>query len=680
MAESWDAEELKKKMMGNIIKDKHADKKTGSKKEKMIGNSVKDKHADKKTDSKKENGNRKYAGAPYNFVPFPANVYQYPQEKQVWHDDVSDGLFSGEIQYRIKAYTPVIIDDGKGKFYKTSRGEYAIPGSSIRGLIRSNVQILGLSSFDKDIDDYSLMYRNVTLKEEYQEILGAAQIPIDRKHRTGVLKNVKAGYVKKEGDRYVICKTVKDKIDSRYGEMNYYVLSERRIVHEYLESQKGNGTFSYEFFIQNGKSILQHTFEKDFEKKGRHYIGDKNEDYRPYFYQISYDIAGKNQVTAVGKPGVYPCSGYVVSTGPMNEKKAVYIIPEIKESETIEILPKDIDSFKIDLKKKEKMLGQLNGKEYFYLPEHEGEIKPVFYYKKDRLYFGFTPHLRLFYQNTIKKGLPDTHKDAGTDYCKAIFGCSSDNKSWKSKVYFSDAVILPETDTGELSERGMILSEPKPSSCLDYLVQQEGEKPVTYNSSDMQLRGIKQYWLHENEEPAAADPDKVNVTVFFCPLKEGTSFQGTIRFKNMTEDELGLLLWSIRLDPERSMMNIGKAKPYGYGRIALELEYVKRLDKQKAYSLERFEMNPFKKLDDDAVDSLIQTYQNHINDYLKQHNMPKIEELSFIQDFFSMKDNTKKPDAKMIRYMSIDNGEYQSRNKALPSVKEIISQNENRNG
>lgn len=658
--------EATKMEMGNSIQEDHPEK----------NDKKKTSYQDQNTDKAGRPAN--YVGAPYNFVPFTPNVYQYPMEKQVWHDDVSNELFTGEIQYTVTAHTPVIIDNGEGRFYKTSYGEYAIPGSSVRGLIRSNVQILGLSSVDDDIDNYSLMYRNIRSEKEYQKILGAVQIPVDPKHKIGVLKNVKAGYLKKEGNKYVIYQTKINKIDKKYGNMNYYALSERRIVHEYLESQKGHGTFSYEFFLKNGKSILQHTFKKDFVKvvkKGKdHYIGDKNKDYRPYFDEISYDIAGTKQVTAVGAPGKYPKSGYVISTGSMNEKKAVYIIPEIDESkETIEISPKDIEYFKIDLKKRENTLKRFKGKEFFNLPEKDGKRKPVFYFEQNgRLYFGFTPHLRLFYQHTIKEGLPDTHKYSSVDYGKAIFGYSSQKESYKSKVYFSDAIILPETNTAELSKKEMIPSEPKPTSYLDYLVQPEHGDPVTYNNPCMQLRGIKQYWLHEKAEPTEAGPDKEKVKISFYPLKAGTSFRGKIRFKNMTQDELGLLLWSIRLDLERSMMNIGKAKPYGYGRIAVSLESVKKLDKQKAYSLEQLELNPYEELDENDIASLIQAYKAHINQYLEKHKMKKIEELAFIRDFFSMKNNERKPDAEKIRYMSIDRSEYQSRKKALPSVTEIL--------
>ncbi len=68
----------------------------------------------------------------------------------------------------------------------------------------------------------------------------------------------------------------------------------------------------------------------------------------------------------------------------MNEKKAVYIIPEIdRTKECITIPEKDIRAFKIDLKKKENTLKQFGGKKYFDLPQ-EGEMRPVFLYQVGR--------------------------------------------------------------------------------------------------------------------------------------------------------------------------------------------------------------------------------------------------------------------------------------------------------
>jgi len=663
---------------------------------------------------------QKYIGAPYNFIPFYNKVYQYPEGKLTAHNSMEESLATGEITYEVRAETPLMIDDGTQHFFRDAKGRYAIPGSTMRGLIRNNVQVLGLCSYEDDIDDYALMYRNVAYGAErvqYNNTLGAKQIPIPdgtKNHNLSVLLNVRAGYVSNVGGEYVIFQTAVDSLGKNYKAMNYYVLSERRIVDDYLKyndkfsygffrqngrtilqrefqelrrSEKNDKThymgetnkaykpyyelasykdkFSYGFFRQNGRSILQHEFQKfcRSEKNGRtHYIGEANKVYRPYYEPVSYEVVNGKDITAVGYPGEYKNEGYAVSTGKMNEKKAVYIIPQIDKSKDIIKIPEeDVRAFRIDLKKKENTLKQFGGKKYFDLPE-EGETRPVFYIRLDgRLYFGFTPRLRLFYDHKVKEGLKQEWKSGGVDYARALFGYVSPEKSYKSKLSFSDAVL--QADVGHGAEQQLILAEPKPTSYLDYL-KQKGNA-VTYNSDGFELRGVKQYWLHNSL--VQADPvknEKASSTI--CPLKEGAVFKGKIRFQNLTEDELGLLLWAVRLN-EGAQMNIGKAKAYGYGRISVEIKEARRLDLQRAYkSEETLCMDPFCEIE---VDQTIEDYKAEINRHLGGKT---VDELPHIRDFFLMKDSGRIPDNGQTRYMKIEAKEYQSRKDPLPEVQSIV--------
>ena len=312
--------------------------------------------------SNQNSNKKKYVGAPYNFVSFSQKVYSYKDEDLHAHNEVSEKLHSGEISYQITAKTPIFVDDGKKNFYKNANGNYAIPGSTIRGLIRNNVQILGLSSFWDDIDDYAIMYRNVanskgTNFDEYNTRLGADTVTItggkkDKNKSISILKNVKAGYIKQENGHFFIYQTCIDHIKKEYKDMNYYVLSERRVVDDYLNSEM----FFYPVFVKNGKSCMQHNlvpFEKRTIKGKVHYIGDKNKYYKPYQIPVSYEITKEKNVTKVGTPGQFPREGYAVSTGAMNEKKAIYIIPAIdKKKEIISVSEADVATYRIDMKKK----------------------------------------------------------------------------------------------------------------------------------------------------------------------------------------------------------------------------------------------------------------------------------------------------------------------------------------
>lgn len=132
---------------------------------------------------------------------------------------------------------------------------------------------------------------------------------------------------------------------------------------------------------------------------------------------------------------------------------------ELPVSEWIPIAPQDIDSFKRDFEGRKNQLTVATGfnlakmekdekeelkkevSRFFGLPEN-GEIKPVFYIELDgKLYFGFTPRLRLFYEKEIYDGLSKEQRDNSLDYCKSMFGFATDNESYRSRLSFQEAVI-----------------------------------------------------------------------------------------------------------------------------------------------------------------------------------------------------------------------------------------------
>ena len=214
-----------------------------------------------------------------------------------------------------------------------------------------------------------------------------------------------------------------------------------------------------------------------------------------------------------------------------------------------------------------------------------------------------------------------------------------------------------------LEDRKVILAEPKPSSFMDYLVQNNNK--ITYNSDNFELRGVKQYWLHSNPVESN-NSNNTNIGSSIVPMNSGTEFKGKIRFQNMTKDELGLLLWSIKLEAN-SWMNIGMGKPYGYGAISIKNLNVKILDNKEAYRIDnnKINFNPYENID-------IKEYINcYIETIKKKINGRDIHELETVKVFFAMKNSNNMPDIEKIRYMSIDKKEYQNR-KPLKSAMETL--------
>ena len=123
-----------------------------------------------------------YVGAPYNFVPLGSRVYR--KDSITKHNEIT-GL-SGSLEYQVTAQTPILVDGGDEHFYKNKDGKAAIPGSTMRGLVRSNMQILSQSSIVDDIGNAKLMYRSVGAssvnlnKKVYDTTLGADTVVVGK--------------------------------------------------------------------------------------------------------------------------------------------------------------------------------------------------------------------------------------------------------------------------------------------------------------------------------------------------------------------------------------------------------------------------------------------------------------------------------------------------------------------
>ena len=105
--------------------------------------------------------------APYNFVPFSEKLLiRYESLTELpRHDRIDPALKSGEIQVELRAGTPVFVSDGQQDphFFRGPDGTYQIPGSTVRGLVRENMQILGygLVRPGEDLDDVQIYFRAI---------------------------------------------------------------------------------------------------------------------------------------------------------------------------------------------------------------------------------------------------------------------------------------------------------------------------------------------------------------------------------------------------------------------------------------------------------------------------------------------------------------------------------------
>lgn len=644
---------------------------------------------------------QKYTGAPYNFVPFSNKVMLNNESGEMHecsHDLYIEERHSGEIICTVTAETPVFISNGNKEesgtrdFYKNTSGQYAIPGSSFRGLVRSNMRVLSFGYYGDSVDDRRLMYRAITkngdnevsvaLNNAYKEIIGIKQNKQGQDIHM-LTKNVHGGYIVKEGNNYHIYAADTEKT----GERGYYTLRETYIMKCVHESEQNRGKNPFSFLIRKSGQAegcrLQHLdgFRVETIRGRNHVKGRPNSEYKPFIEQCSYSLSSVGKVVAVGAPGEYTYEGYILGAGKMQEHKQLYVFPKCSGQLACTIPETEAESFQYDWEVRKNTL-KAQGADFFALPK-AGEAKPVFYIEYGgHVYFGFTPLLRLFYNHTIHDGLPEAHRLRQTkddeiysaedypvaDYVHTIFGYAKKKESYRSRVSFGDLTLDDPLKTSQKAVK-IVLGEPKPTSYPDYLKQAGPVIKNGYNSDSFELRGAKQYWLHPVVDGSS---DKENVNSTLHPLPVGCTFTGKIRFTNLTDAELGALLWSIALT-DSSHQNIGMGKPYGYGRIQVKIRSLKEWNLEKAYSLDTFAADGF----DDRT-GRIPEYRKAFETAVEQFNgNEKFAKISRIQTFLAMKETIIEDD-NLVRYMRIGDkaknqeNEYQSRAVALPRANDIL--------
>ena len=190
----------------------------------------------------------------------------------------------------------------------------------------------------------------------------------------------------------------------------------------------------------------------------------------------------------------------------------------------------------------------------------------------------------------------------------------------------------------------------------------------------MRLRGIKQYHLHKKADSGQVPSNQKKIASSIKPLPAGSRFSGRIRFNNLTEAELGLLIWSLGLE-ENSMANVGKAKPYGYGAVRIKVAQVRKFEPARAYDLSApSNLESFSEM---GRKSLISAYKDEVNRELGSNH---IDQQKSVRAFFMMKNADHILPEQETRYMSLDDkagegkhnfAKQRRENAILPSIEKV---------
>ena len=107
--------------------------------------------------------------APYNFVPLNKEVYTPYWADLVSHDIPFEDGESGEIDITITAKSPIFIKDSKNKEeFCNHNGQYYIPSSSIKGMVRNVLEIMSFSKLREEVfDDNTYAVRDLSKSNNF---------------------------------------------------------------------------------------------------------------------------------------------------------------------------------------------------------------------------------------------------------------------------------------------------------------------------------------------------------------------------------------------------------------------------------------------------------------------------------------------------------------------------------
>jgi len=508
---------------------------------------------------RKEN---KMITAPFNFVPLSEKVFFPDWADGVSHDVPFEDATSGVIDMTITAKSPIFIRDGgedKTKFCNHQGTPY-IPSSSVKGMVRSVLEIMSFSKMSLFNDD-TYAVRDLRNRELYMSKMTP--------------EKTLCGWLKKVGDDYYIEDCGKpgrikhNEIDKMYG-INF--ASKFRDGSFRNKAKDKVAKIKYELLPKG--ATLEHNFsyfKKDVNREIYRY--EKNGSKKGTLVLTGQPSARKEPQGQKPSGKVYEFL-FFESRGDIKLTKETYQNFLFAYFDGRDTEPKESPDWKYWKKKLE------NGK------------VPVFFQKNGSsvAHFGLSYLYKLPYTNSVSGGVPATHTDSRKDMAETMFGYIGKEEALKGRVQFSHFKALNEAK--ELDEKIEVLGTPRASYYPMYVKQRDGRLFTTFMDNGFSISGRKRYPIQKGIQSyplPTTKEGKVNtdVATFFTPLKEEVVFQGKLRYHNLKKAELGALLSALTFhNTGECFHNIGMAKSLGYGKIELKIDAIEIEEYLKAFETE----------------------------------------------------------------------------------------------
>lgn len=519
--------------------------------------------------------------SPYNFVPLSDKVVMPFWAKHVSHDIPFKDAQSGVLKLTIRAESPIYVRNGvprnvnkdaeEAKVFNNINNQFFIPGSSIKGMLRSVMEIMSFGRMGNKVNDHKYSVRDFQNDTIYP--------------KSDLSKEVLCGFLyKKDGQFFLdncdkpgrISQKTLDSLCIGIPKMSEFYKSAQNITKD-TKSAKAK----YEAF----------PFRKDNYKFSLDFIDVE----RPIF---KFDQDGKpGTIVFSGQPGVRKEPEHEKASG--KHLEFIFFEPEFKEAPVAEEAIKnfffayydhDRTQQKDDWKWRKTQLDRGEKIPVFFRIDNDGSIKDM----------GLSMLYKITYQNSIQDAINCQQKNAHSfDLAETIFGYAEDKDALKGRVHVGHAFAIDNPIA--IMEVNAVLAGPKASYYPNYVEQnnKNGENEringeyKTFKDKAV-VRGWKRYPIHSGDVKKNLPPEikgKVNdkIGTKFIPLPSGTEFTLEINYHNLRKEELGALISAITFHNTDGLFHsIGSGKPLGYGKSSItiiNLEEDKKIEMLKAFEL-----------------------------------------------------------------------------------------------
>ncbi len=486
--------------------------------------------------------------SPYNFVPLSPFILTPNWASTVDQDHPLQQGLCGELDIEITTHTPLCVGGnqtpssatsaGQVHFFKTPEQIPAIPGSSLKGMLRQVMSIATFGHFNQ-VENKKLSVRDISKSNNFYL-------------NTVILPRAQAGWLRFNNGQWQLTRCQFTRVHQA-SIIEHFGLQER----EWKEAK----------IIQTRYSLLKGVQPVQFDlEKHKHHVEGIAE-------RLGQGVT-QGHLVVTGQPG----PDY---TKP-NAKKWEFIF--YNSTETINVPQQTVADFLF-------VHDTDDQSPWAYWKDKTGSDQgvPVFWHpaaadKNQPKSMGLARMYRLAYDNSLHDAINNTSARHQTtsqaDMAALIFGLSDDDvessrPSARGRINIGLA-LAQNPGALEWTDKTVLLG-PKPGFYPAYIRQDfSSNKYHTLMDRSPELAGWKRYPIksYQMQSPQGkSNSEKAFVRLETLP--EHSAFKAKIRFHNLLPVELGAILWCLDLGEKPNLRHsLGMGKPFGLGQVNIKINDV----------------------------------------------------------------------------------------------------------